>query len=288
MQLCHLGAQLWSAITAAHRSIDLLSDKTGTLADTDHERPMMSDTLTDPPIPGKVTTPPKLAQPADPLLGPTRIKPVSRKEAVRIEIRRAIISGTLTPGDKLTETQLASSLGVSRPTIREALNALAEEGFVTKEPYRGLRVAVLSSADVHDMAHTRNALDMVAIDAILADDSGEKFAQIDESWAEYEQGAFDPDPVVQHDSHLRLHKAIWQASGNDFLMKLWPVTAAQLTLAFAEDRRRHPDPNREYLIHRKLVTAIRTQDRETIEAAVVEHTLSAAKQLHDLLKAEGK
>lgn len=248
----------------------------------------MSDTVTDPPLAGEVTTTPTLTKTGDPAIGPTRIKPVSRKEAVRIEIRRAIISGSLTPGDKLTETQLANNLGVSRPTIREALNALAEEGFVTKEPYRGLRVAVLSSTDVHDMAHTRNALDMVAIDAILADTSGEKFARIDESWAEYEQGAFDPDPVVQHDSHLRLHQAIWQASGNDFLMKLWPVTAAQLTLAFAEDRRRHPDPNREYLIHQKLITAIRTRDRDTIEAAVIEHTLSAAKALHDLLKAEGK
>ena len=221
-------------------------------------------------------------------LGPTRIKPVSRKEAVRIEIRRAIISGTLSPGDKLTETQLANNLGVSRPTIREALNALAEEGFVTKEPYRGLRVASLSSADVHDMAHTRNALDMVAIDAILADETGTKFQKIEESWSQYERDAFDPDPIVQHDSHLRLHRAIWEASGNDFLMKLWPVTAAQLTLAFAEDRRRHPDPNREYRIHQKLVSAIRTRDRATIETAVTEHTLSAAKALFDLLQAEGR
>ena len=98
--------------------------------------------------------------------GQTPIKPVSRKEAVRIEIRRSIITGALTPGEKLTETQLASALGVSRPTVREALNALAEEGLIVKEPYRGLRVAEMHSNEVHDMAVTRNALDLVAIDAI--------------------------------------------------------------------------------------------------------------------------
>lgn len=56
----------------------------------------------------------------------------ARKDAVRIEIRRSIILGDTRPGDKFTEAQLADRLGVSRPTIREALNALVEEeGLVT-------------------------------------------------------------------------------------------------------------------------------------------------------------
>ena len=249
----------------------------------------MSETLTDAPfVEGETSTSGPRPRTGENAVGPTRIKPVSRKEAVRIEIRRSIITGALRPGDKLTETQLASNLGVSRPTIREALNALAEEGFVTKEPYRGLRVAALSSSDVHDMAVTRNALDMVAIDAILADATGAKFAEVERSWIRYAAEAADPDPVEQHDSHLRFHRAIWEASGNDFLMKLWPVTAAQLTLAFAEDRRRHPDPNREFSIHNRLIEAIRTKDRATIEAAVIEHTLTAAEELYAILKSEGK
>lgn len=223
-----------------------------------------------------------------PPVGPTRIKPVSRKEAVRIEIRRSIILGTLSPGDKITETQLATTLGVSRPTVREALNALAEEGFVVKEPYRGLRVASLSSTGIHDTAVTRNALDLVAIDTILADETGARFAQLEQSWLAYEKDALNPDRVVQHDSHLRFHRAIWQASGNEFLRKLWPVTAAQLTLAFAEDRRRHPDPEREYLIHKRLMEALRTHDREKIQLAFSEHTLTAADELFEILQAEGR
>ncbi|WP_449279046.1 GntR family transcriptional regulator [Leucobacter sp. GX24907] len=224
----------------------------------------------------------------DPRLGPTRIKPVSRKEAVRIEIRRSIITGVLLPGEKLTETQLSTALGVSRPTVREALNALAEEGFIVKEPYRGLRVAEMRSDEVHDMAVTRNALDMVAIDAILADESGTKFAIVEDAWDHYSSEAFDADPVVQHDAHMDFHHAVWEASGNFLLNKLWPVTAAQMTIGLSEDRRQHQDPHREFELHERLMKALRTRDREVIMRAFSDHTLVSANELYKRLKAEGK
>ena len=65
---------------------------------------------------------------------------ISRREAVVNQIRRGIVLGVLRPGEKLTEVGLASALQVSRPTVREALAQLAQEGLLTAEPYRGLRV----------------------------------------------------------------------------------------------------------------------------------------------------
>lgn len=204
---------------------------------------------------------------------------VSRKDAVRIEIRRSIILGTLRPGDKLTEAQLSERLRVSRPTIREALNALAEEGLVTREAYRGMRVAELEPEAIHDIAVARIALDMVAVDAILADGTGKRFAIIERGWLRYEIDAFDPDPVVQHDAHLEFHRCIWEASGNYMLERLWPVTAAQLTIALAEDQRHRADPEREHRVHLTLMEALRTRDREVIRQAVSAHTLASADEL---------
>jgi DNA-binding GntR family transcriptional regulator len=56
------------------------------------------------------------------------ISSISRRDGVLTEIRRAVVRGTLKPGEKLTETRLAAALNVSRPTIREALAQLAQEG----------------------------------------------------------------------------------------------------------------------------------------------------------------
>jgi GntR family transcriptional repressor for pyruvate dehydrogenase complex len=52
-------------------------------------------------------------------------------EHVVSEIRRAIVNGSLAPGQRLpTETELASQLGVSRPALREALKALELSGYL--------------------------------------------------------------------------------------------------------------------------------------------------------------
>lgn len=219
-------------------------------------------------------------------MGPSRINTLSRKAAVQEEIRRSIIAGSLRPGDKVTETQLASALGVSRPTVREALNALSEEGLIAKEPYRGLKVAELQPTAIHDIAVARIALDMIAIDAILADSTGAKFALVEEGWLLYEIAVFHPDRVVQHDAHLDFHECVWTASGNYLLEKLWPVTAAQLTIALVEDQRRRSDPEREHRLHAMLMEALRTRDREVIRQAVSEHTLTSADQVVAMMRAE--
>ena len=73
---------------------------------------------------------------------------VTRRDAVITQIKRGIVLGSIKPGQKLTESYLSTALGVSRPTVREALNQVAQEGLLVQEPYRGLRVADLDAATV--------------------------------------------------------------------------------------------------------------------------------------------
>jgi len=217
--------------------------------------------------------------------GPSPVSTVSRKAAVGIEIRRSIILGRLKPGDKLTETQLASALGVSRPTVREALNQLTREGLIVQEPYRGIRVAEVSPQQIRDIAVARVGLDMLAVDAVLADESGRRMQAVERGWERFERFAFDPDPLVQYEAHLEFHRQIWVASENYLLLKLWPVTEAHLTIALAEDQAARDDPERAHRVHADLMDAIRTKDREVIHRAFIAHTLDSAEGLLKLLAA---
>lgn len=218
--------------------------------------------------------------------GPGPVSTVSRKAAVGIEIRRSIILGRLKPGDKLTETQLASSLGVSRPTVREALNQLTREGLIVQEPYRGIRVAEASIDQIRDIAVARVGLDMLAVDAILADETGRRLQMVRDGWARYERLAFDPDPVVQYEAHLAFHRQIWAASENYLLLQLWPVTEAHITIAVAEDQAARSDPERAHRVHAELVEALMSRDRSVIEAAFRAHTVDSAEELIGLLAAD--
>ena len=65
----------------------------------------------------------------------------STVDRVADELRRAVFEGELESGTPLREVALAESLGVSRPTLREALALLVAEGLATREPNRGVSVA---------------------------------------------------------------------------------------------------------------------------------------------------
>jgi DNA-binding GntR family transcriptional regulator len=210
---------------------------------------------------------------------------VSRRDAVIAQIKRGIVLGSITPGEKLTEAFLSTALGVSRPTVREALNQVAQEGLLIQEPYRGLRVADLEPQAVLDIADVRMALDMQAVSAILADSTGRRMKALMAAWSAYERDAFASDPLVQHEAHIAFHRGIWAAADNIFLMRLWPVTEAHMTIALAHDQAARHDPQRAHDVHLALIEAIQTRDMDKIRAAFVAHTVDSARELVAMMTA---
>ena len=216
---------------------------------------------------------------AGPVPGLLPASSISRREAVVNQIRRGIVLGVLRPGEKLTEAGLASALKVSRPTVREALAQLAQEGLLTAEPYRGLRVAEIDAAAIRDLAQTRLALDRLAIEAIIGDVTDRRMGALLQAWHAYEVTVEHPDPVTRHDAHLAFHRAIWSASDNVLLEQLWPVIEAHMTIALAEDQRARPNPERSRRIHAALVDSIVARDLDRVEAALQAHTVETAEEL---------
>jgi DNA-binding GntR family transcriptional regulator len=214
------------------------------------------------------------------------ISSISRRDGVLTEIRRAVVAGTLKPGEKLTETRLAAALNVSRPTIREALAQLAQEGLLVQEPYRGLRVADLDAGAIMDIARTRVSLDMLAVEGILDDPSGRRLARVQAAWEEYEKLPFDADPITAHEAHIAFHRTIWEASENTLLMRMWPVTEAHITILLAQDQATRADPRRAHEVHKMLVDAILSRDLDQVHQALIVHTMDSAKGLIDMLKVE--
>lgn len=71
------------------------------------------------------------------------IKPKKVSTQIADQIRASILAGEFAPGDKLPpERELAELFGVSRPSVREALNALASSGLVMS--YQGGGTVVMS------------------------------------------------------------------------------------------------------------------------------------------------
>jgi DNA-binding GntR family transcriptional regulator len=78
-------------------------------------------------------------------------------------LKSDVLAGRFTPGERLTEEHLASSLGVSRTPVREALHKLASEGLIQPLESRGFCVARDSREDIEDLFDIRAALEGYAI-----------------------------------------------------------------------------------------------------------------------------
>jgi GntR family carbon starvation induced transcriptional regulator len=85
--------------------------------------------------------------------------PVSRIEWVEDQLRRAILSGELRPGERLLTAPLSERFQVSPTPLREALHRFAGEGLVEFVPQRGARVTDLSADDCAELSELRALLE---------------------------------------------------------------------------------------------------------------------------------
>ena len=84
------------------------------------------------------------------------------RDIVFENIREAIMEGTLRPGERLMEIQLAEQLGVSRTPVREAIRKLELEGLVVMLPRKGAYVASISKKDLVEILELRVGLEGLA------------------------------------------------------------------------------------------------------------------------------
>jgi DNA-binding GntR family transcriptional regulator len=93
-------------------------------------------------------------------------------------LRRAIETGALSPGDRITELEISGKLGVSRSPVREALATLAQEGVVTIIPYRGAIVSTVDADRFAALAAFRLVLEEFALREFIAHATELDYARI--------------------------------------------------------------------------------------------------------------
>lgn len=133
------------------------------------------------------------------------------------ELRARIIAGVYPQGARLLEEEVAAELAVSRNPVREALQALAGEGFVEIEPRRGARVSVLTPRRTDDLFAVRRALEGL-VAALAAErrtpaQLAELTAIVDRGMACTASGELDELPAL----NTRFHGLLAEAADNQIL-----------------------------------------------------------------------
>lgn len=123
-------------------------------------------------------------------------------------IRAMLVDFTLRPDERLNELRLSKQLGLSRTPVREALNRLASEGFVTLSPNRGFAVRSLSTEGMIDLYELRSVLECAAFRMLCERASDAEIATLSAFWEDLEarRGDAATDDILEHDEvfHLRI------------------------------------------------------------------------------------
>jgi DNA-binding GntR family transcriptional regulator len=201
-------------------------------------------------------------------------------EQVHQALRTAILTGELSPGDRLVETQLAEWLQVSRTPLREALRQLQQDGLVTADVSGGLRVTTITAADAEELYDCRLALEALAAAGACRYATPEQLQRIEACVAKAEgatansHGSLDNEHLLDVD--YQFHHLIAESSGNRRLVSLLDTLFDAMALLRIQTLQQNPNVLDIRLEHRQIYEAIVTGDAEVAVAAITQH-LKASK-----------
>jgi len=140
------------------------------------------------------------------------------RDQIYQNIKRDILSGVYQPGEQLSANQLAERYQISATPVREALNALEQEGFVNVIPRIGFFVSHVTVRDIRDMYEYRIILEGASAEMAahyITEDELDSLARIP---SDYVMG--DNESYLQYlDNNREFHLSVARASHNLFLAK---------------------------------------------------------------------
>jgi DNA-binding GntR family transcriptional regulator len=192
-------------------------------------------------------------------------------------LRSAITSGRYRPGDHLGEVELATHLGVSRGTVREALRHLQQEGLVTAGNRGMLRVNEISPTEVRELFRVRAALEGLAVTEIIQSaDRARAVAALREALARLE--STEGDFAANLEADLDFHLLLCQLSGNSMLVEAWRYLEGRVrvTIMNYESDKKPTMMSRDR--HSPVVEAIESGDVGAAVDVLEQHMAFAAEQ----------
>ncbi|NRQ51105.1 GntR family transcriptional regulator [Aeromicrobium stalagmiti] len=143
-------------------------------------------------------------------------------------LRRRVLSGELAPGAPLREEAIAEEHGLSRHTVRRALERLVAERLLESEPYRGVRVAAFADADVVALQQLRAALESEAVRLIRVEHGDVWPAAVVEP-LEAALSRLETTGSVE-EAHAELHRLLVAAAGSPRITEAYARLDAEMLL----------------------------------------------------------
>jgi GntR family transcriptional repressor for pyruvate dehydrogenase complex len=235
-----------------------------------------------------------------------KVQPEKLSSSVVRQIEQLILRGILRPGERLpAERDLADRLGVSRPSLRDAIAELSDRGLLTSRAGSGVFVAeVLGSAfspaltnlfatheeAVFDYLAFRRDMEGLAAERAARFGSDTDLKVIDTIFRKMEAAHQKRDPTDEAELDAQFHMAIIEASHNVIMLHMMRSMFELLRQGVFYNRQMmfKNRMTRDSLLdqHRAMNDGVQARDPAAARAAVEAHLNYVEQSFHDILRAE--
>ncbi|KAA8611213.1 GntR family transcriptional regulator [Salipiger aestuarii] len=208
--------------------------------------------------------------------------PLDREGLVQRVARRlskAIVSGQLPAGQRLSESVIARRLGTSRAPVREAARLLENSGLVTYQPNRGFFVRSFTPTELDNLYEFRIVIELAAVRRLIREGDRQTVpalcAQIDVLHRVAEPGH---DMLTQVEADMQFHRLICNGAGNPRFLATFEQIALETELTIMLIGKLYDDAHRLADTHVPIVEAIQAGDAPAASDAMFHH-LDVARSL---------
>ncbi len=203
------------------------------------------------------------------------------RRCLRDEIREAlltrILEGSLRPGDRIIELQLAREFRTSQGPVREALRELEALRVVETAPFRGTRVRPVTPEEIAQAAEVRGLLEELAARQLPRCEPG-WLKRLARELDLLEAAARRKDLRSYARHNYNFHRMIVEAAGNRPLLQAWEVLAIEVNTLLTLSRRQGM-VQRVLREHRPILRALERGDRARAARLLRRHARSVVQMV---------
>lgn len=205
-------------------------------------------------------------------------------QKVLLYLRQQIINGNLPPKEKLVESDIANTLGVSRGPVRDALTQLAIEGLVDYQPNKGCTVALLSPKDAYEVFFLRGNLEKLALQKGGCHINDQGIFIMETALEEMRALAGTGNTLMEVNADERFHRQIVLSSQIDRLVQMWellsPLNGAMFLTVENTLKKNRKDIRNLATPHERILDAIRHGDMEAACQALDNHYIRTGERIY--------
>lgn len=170
------------------------------------------------------------------------LKPVvdqTRRGQIYRNLRDMIIGGKIAPGTRLTETDLAERLGVSRAPLREAIRELVDTGLVISQPYKGIYIRSVTHKDLTELYSLRTTLEQFAFRQAWDKRTQQSCKDLIQRNQRLVEALESNNSQTAVELELELHSWCYELSGHSLLQAQWERIKQNLQFYFMLHQKAH-------------------------------------------------